>query len=344
MSRPSALPSPQTPGEQAGADGAARRARRGRSRRRPAPPPRRGATPPEDCITSGAGRPARSAAASPSRPEVAAEQGGEVGVDRRRRAALVLAEAGQDLVRGGDVDAGQLARAGARRCAARGPGRGRRRAGRSATDSAPLSRTQLGQALAARPRPSGSTTPSGPIRSAASKRSSALDQRRRLRRAEPVELGPVLAADLEQVGEAAGGDQRRAGAAFLEQGVGADRHPVGEGLDLVRARRRPARAPPRPRRSPPRDWSSGVVGSFAVWIRSPSKRTASVKVPPTSTPSSTRSKLAQRQLSRRVSPSGPSTMWMPSSSGSRSGKSAAQVAAARLRRSRAQVAIAAASG
>ena len=57
------------------------------------------------------------------------------------------------------------------------------------------------------------------------------DQWRRLRGAEPVQLGPVLAGDLQQVGEAAGGDQSGAGAAFLEQRVGADRHPVREGLD-----------------------------------------------------------------------------------------------------------------
>ena len=39
--------------------------------------------------------------------EVAPEQRAEVGVDHRRRAALVLAEAGQDLMGSGDVDAGQ---------------------------------------------------------------------------------------------------------------------------------------------------------------------------------------------------------------------------------------------
>ncbi len=46
-------------------------------------------------------------------------------------------------------------------------------------------------------------------------------------------MGAVLAADLEQVGEARGRDQRRAGAAFLQQRVGADGHPVGEDLDLA---------------------------------------------------------------------------------------------------------------
>jgi len=37
----------------------------------------------------------------------------------------------------------------------------------------------------------------------------------------------------------------------------------------------------------PSDWSSGVVGDLAVTSRSPMATTASVKVPPTSTPSST---------------------------------------------------------
>ena len=49
-----------------------------------------------------------------------------------------------------------------------------------------------------------------------------------------VEARAVLAADLEQIGEATGRDQRGARAALLEQGVGADRHAVGERLDVGR--------------------------------------------------------------------------------------------------------------
>ena len=64
-------------------------------------------------------------------------------------------------------------------------------------------------------------------------------QRERLRRAQPVEVGAVLASDLEHVGEALGGDQRRARAALLEQRVGAHGHPVGEGLDLAGTGARP---------------------------------------------------------------------------------------------------------
>ena len=218
-------------------------------------------------------------------------------------------------------------------------------------------RDRLGAALArprrraapARPRRAARPRPSGPTRSAASKRSSGLDQRRRLRRAEAVEVGPVLAGDLEQVGEALGRDQRRAGAAFLEQRVGADRHPVGEDLD--RGGAAPARSSTAstaritPATGPP-GWSApSRCGS-----RRRRARTASVKVPPTSTPRSMG--VSYRQLARpalrtrlgRVSPPAQRTMWMPSRSGSMPGKSVRRWPPRDSRRARAQVAIAAASG
>ena len=239
MSNPIALPSPEARAISAGADGAAGRARRARSRPRPWPPPSAVATPPEDCITSGCGRPASlGRLAEPA--QVAAEQRREVGVDRRRRAALVLAEARQDLVRGGDVDAREARRAGARRGARSCVGvevgeeqADRDRLGAAVADQRSASRSRL--AVAERLDDPLRPDPLGGLEAQL-----ALDQRRRLRRAEAVEVGAVLAGDLEQVGEAAGRDQRRAGAAFLEQGVGADRHPVGEGLDRAGARRRRA--------------------------------------------------------------------------------------------------------
>ena len=43
----------------------------------------------------------------------------------------------------------------------------------------------------------------------------------------------------------------------------------------------------------PRDWSSGVVGAFAVVKRPSTTSTASVNVPPTSTPSSMAATLAR---------------------------------------------------
>ena len=50
----------------------------------------------------------------------------------------------------------------------------------------------------------------------------------------------------------------------------------------------------------PSDWSSGVVGAFAVTSRPPVASTASVKVPPTSTPSSTRSAAAAQAREEHV--------------------------------------------
>ena len=121
-----------------------------------------------------------------SRAEVAAEQGREVGVDHGRRAALVLAEAGQHLVRGGDVDVGQPLP----QVLGEAPLVGRVEVGEEQADRHRLGAARRGRRgeplrLAVGER---LETPSGPIRSAASKRSSRLDQRRRLRRAEPVEL------------------------------------------------------------------------------------------------------------------------------------------------------------
>ena len=231
MSKPSALPSPL------------RRASRPAPTAPPAGPERTlqaparaasaaGATPPEDCITSGSRQPRARARRLAEPPQVAAEQRAEVGVDRGRRAALVLAEARQHLVRGGDVEVGQaLAQVRGDAALVGGVEVGeeqadRDRLGAAASPAARASRSGS-------PSASGSTTPSGPIRSVGleaqlAARPAAPASARRAGRA-----GPVLAADLEQVGEALGRDQRRARPAFLQQRVGADGHPVGEGLDLA---------------------------------------------------------------------------------------------------------------
>ena len=268
MSKPRALPSPQA------------------RARRPAPtaPP----AGPERTLQAPA-RAASSAVATPARglhhdglreagvrgglaepPEVAAEQRGEVGVDRRGRAALVLAEAGQDLVRGGDVDAGQLAAQvlGDRLLVARG--RGRRRAGRSR----PTRRRSPGPAppgaaalrrRAARSRPR--ARPAPPPRSAAPDR-------------------PAAPAWARRAGRARGGPGGRSRA---------DRRSPAVAISAVRAPRSSSRAlvptvipwakdSTWPGLAPARrstsstasitatDWSSGVVGSFAVWTVSPSTR------------------------------------------------------------------------
>ena len=64
-------------------------------------------------------------------------------------------------------------------------------------------------------------------------------ERRRVPGAQPVELGARLAAELLEVGEALGGEQRGARDLALEQRVRADGHPVHEALDVAR-RTRPA--------------------------------------------------------------------------------------------------------
>ena len=267
MSRPIALPSPLA------------RARRPAPTAPPAGPERTlqaparaasaaGATPPEDCITSGAGSPP-SAAASLEPAQVAAEQRREVGVDRGGRAALVLPEAGQDLVRGGDVDAGKLApQMLGEPALMRGVEVGEEQADGD----------RLGAALADRLRQ--------PRRLAVVER---LDHALRadpLRRLEAqLAARPAAPAWARRAGRAGGGPGGRSRAgrrsravaisavrapAFLEQGVGADRHPVGEDLDA------PAAAPAarstvldrgdHPQRLVLRAWSA----RFAVWIRSPS--------------------------------------------------------------------------
>ena len=59
-----------------------------------------------------------------------------------------------------------------------------------------------------------------------------LDQRRGSGLAEPVQVGAVLAAELDHVLEAGRRDQRRARRVSLQQRVRRDRHPVGEALHL----------------------------------------------------------------------------------------------------------------
>ena len=94
--------------------------------------------------------------------------------------------------------------------------------------------------------------------------------------AEPVEVGAVLAAQVEEVLEAGRRDEGGAGAAALEQRIGRDRRPVGETLDSVAPSASTAASTDSSWRAP--------VGTFAVCTPCSSTRTASVNVPPTSTP------------------------------------------------------------
>ena len=97
-------------------------------------------------------------------PEVAAEQRREVGVDDRGRAALVLAELRQHLVRGRDVDAGQLgAQALGDRALVGGLEVGEQQADRDRLGA--RARGPRRPARRARPRSSSAITPCGPTRS-----------------------------------------------------------------------------------------------------------------------------------------------------------------------------------
>ncbi len=327
MSRPRALPSP------------AARAIRAAPTAPPAGPERTlqaparaasatSATPPEERMTTGRGNPALRGGVG-ERAEVAPQQRREVGVDRRRRAALVLAEAGQDLVRGGDVDARQLAPQALGDAPARAPGPGRRRAGRSP----PIRRRSRGPGppgAPARRRPSPRRRPPGrparPPRSAAPARPAAAGFGAQSRYSSGRSWRPISSRSAKPLVAISAVRAPRSSSRALVPTV------IPWAKDSTAPASRPARRSTSSTAAiTPADWSSGVVGSFAVWTDSPSSRTASVKVPPTSTPSSMRrSYRAQRQSSRRVAPSGPRTMWTPSSSGSIPGWSAPQVAAARL--------------
>ena len=218
-----------------------------------------GATPPEDCMTSGCGSPPPPPPRS-SRVEVAAEQRREVGVDRGRRAALVLAEAGQDLVRCGDVDAGQLApQVLGEPALVRGVEVGEEQADGDRLGAALADRRRqprrlavaerLDHALAGRPAP--------PPRSAARGR-------------------PAAPASARRGGRGGGGPGGRSRAGRRSRGS----RPAPCGRRVPRAGRwsrpssrgrrprprkawhRPAPAPPRPRRSRP---ATGPPGSSAAW-------------------------------------------------------------------------------
>ena len=84
--------------------------------------------------------------------------------------------------------------------------------------------------------------------------------------AQLVEVRPVLAGELDHVGEAGGREQRGARGAALEQRVRRDGHAVREALDVAGARAGAARSTPAHRlEHRERTRSEGVDGTFAVW-------------------------------------------------------------------------------
>ena len=286
MSMPSALPSPDSVRQQAGADRAAGRPGEDAPGPGARPPRSAGATPPEDFITSGSGQPALGGRrAEPL--EVVARAGGR----GRRRSRWSSSARTRETAAGprarprrGDPGSSARSRAAiARSCA----GSRYENSRQIATDSAPLARTAVTR------RSTSSSLElfdhAGGPRSARGRRSAApraasgagLAAHRRYR------CGRFWRAIVQQVGEPLGGDQRRAGAALLEQRVGADGHPVGKARLRLRARRRPAQRRRRPRRARPATGRRGWSAPSRCAASRRRRATASVKVPPTSTPSST---------------------------------------------------------
>ena len=162
--------------------------------------------------------------------QVAREQRRQRRVDLGRRGALVLAKRADDVVRQADVDVGQPRR---ERVADRLLVAGVR-VGVQQHDGDRLGvelRDLLGERGGVLERAQHAVGARALGRGDAHRRR---DERRRPRRAQPVEVGARLAAELDDVGEAVGRDEHRARAAALEQRVRRDRHAVREQLDVGR--------------------------------------------------------------------------------------------------------------
>ena len=158
--------------------------------------------------------------------EIAREHRAEVGVDRRRRGALVLAELRRDLVRGDDVRvrvaAAQLGGDGALRLAVaeREEQRDGDRVGVDLRERGEVERDELA---------------CGAGSAAHAEAALERDERRRMLRARPVEVRPRLAAEVQDVLEALVRDEGGPRAAPLEQRVRRDRRPVREAVDVLGA-------------------------------------------------------------------------------------------------------------
>ena len=219
--------------------------------------------------------------------EIASQQRRKRGVDLGRRRALKLAERAHDLVRERDVNVGdQLCSAFPIISLVRGMPVGVQQHDRDRL------RLRLRDATRKLLRGLGRERPERSLRSHPLGRGEAQlvgHHRRRPGGAQAVQVGASLTPEGNNVGEALGGDQRRTSAAALEQRVGRDRHPVREGRDLLGRDDRRDPAPP-----DRRDHPLGLVVRRRRRLGgddTPSNAsTASVNVPPTSTPRS----MAQR--------------------------------------------------
>ena len=239
--------------------------------------------PPLDCmIRSGVFTP-DVVEAGPQRGQVAAHDRHHIGVDHGRRGALVLPDFRQHL----DAVAGhELGRVPADDrldlLLVNGVGV---RVDQADGEGLTPSRRSRARACSTSPRSSGVwTAPCASMRSVTSSTQGALDERRRLLPREVVQARHAEAADLEDVAEPPGGDEPRASALLLEDGVGGHGGSV-EHLGEVRTR------DPRVAEdlAEPIDDRPRVVvdaGGDLLGVRRPlaSRSTMSVNVPPMSTP------------------------------------------------------------
>ena len=182
------------------------------------------ARPPDERMTSGVGRPApRAGFGEPA--QVAREHRAEVGIDRRRRRALVLAELRRHFVGRDDVSIRIAAAQLARHRLLRGvvpKGEEQRDGDRLGIDirqRAEVERDEL--ALRA-----GSTTdPDAPVERY---------ERRRMLGARPIEVRAGLPTEMKDVFEALVRDESGARAAAFEERIGRDRGAVSEAADRGR--------------------------------------------------------------------------------------------------------------
>ncbi len=182
--------------------------------------------PPFDCITWSRSIPAIRRSVGRQLEHVARHDRPDVGVDDGRARPLVLADHRQQVDRQRGV--GARRRRAAARSPARGPGCGTNGAGRRRPPRCPPPRGTRSSA-APRPRRSGrGRAPSGPIALVDLEPPAALDERRRRDVAGVVQLGRPRAAQLEDVAEPGGRQQRGPGAATFEDRVGRDRRAVDD--------------------------------------------------------------------------------------------------------------------
>ena len=232
MSNAMALSMPSAPRERERRDDAGGRPRLEREDRARRAAASAVITPPEDCmIVSGASMPrasSRRGCRRCSAPSAAARRRSR---PWSRCARTPAARAGS---RSRARPAGPAApRAGSRRRAARAPGCRCACSRQTATDSTPSSRSRAATARTSSSSSGRSTSPVGAHALVQLEAQAALDERRRLRPEEVVEVRHAHAPQLEHVAEALRRHERRARAAALEHRVRRHRRAVHDLLELA---------------------------------------------------------------------------------------------------------------